>query len=186
MMASVTPEDYTVAWVCALPIEAAAARAMLDKIHNPPQWSTDPNAYELGELNGHYVVIVLLPAGVPETVAAATVVSDMLSTFTRLRFGFGLIVGIGVVPREQNDIQLGDVVVSKPGAKHSGVIQYVYGKTIIGGFEQTGTLNKLPPILLTHMNQLQSKHMGGKDVLQIVQHVLEEDPEIERGFSSRE
>ncbi|KAL4804601.1 hypothetical protein BDV18DRAFT_161696 [Aspergillus unguis] len=184
-MTSVASDDYTVAWVCALPIEAAAARAMLDKIHTRPRWSTGPNAYEFGEINGHYVVIVLLPAGVYGTVAAAHVLSDMLSTFSRLRFA--LMVGIGGgVPSEQNDIRLGDVVVSKPGVKHSGVIQYAYGKAVQGGqFEQTGTLNKPPQILLTHINQLQAKHMGGKDVLQIVQQVLEKDPDTERSFSPR-
>ncbi|KAL4866682.1 hypothetical protein BDV12DRAFT_172484 [Aspergillus spectabilis] len=135
----------------------------------------------LGELNGHYVVIVLLPEY--GTVAAAHVVSDMLKTFPRLRFG--LMVGIGGgVPSEQNDIRLGDVVVSKPGIKHSGVIQYAYGKAVQGGqFEQTGTLKKPPQILLTHMNQLQSKHIGGKDVLQIVQQVQEGYPNMEKSFS---
>ncbi|KAL4925047.1 uncharacterized protein BDV17DRAFT_191480 [Aspergillus undulatus] len=108
----------------------------------------------------------------------------MLSTFPRLRFGLGLMVGIGgAVPGEQNDIRLGDVVVSKPGIKHSGVILYTYGMTIPGGFEQTGTLNKPPQILLTHINQLQAKHMGSEDVLQIVQQVLEGDPNMKKSFS---
>jgi nucleoside phosphorylase len=148
-MASLTPNDYTIAWICALPIEAAAARAMLDKTHALPPLSSAPNAYELGELNGHYIVIVYLPAGVYGTVSAATVVSRMRSTFPRLRFG--LMVGIGGgVPGKKNDIRLGDVVVSKPGPNHSGVMQYDYGKAVQGGkFEPTGTLNKPPQTLLT-------------------------------------
>ncbi|KAL4934801.1 nucleoside phosphorylase domain-containing protein [Aspergillus oleicola] len=173
------------AWVCALPMEATAARAMLDQIHTPPHRSTDHNAYELGELNGHYVVIVLLPEY--GTVAAAHAVSDILRTFPRIRFGFGLMVGIGGgVPGKQNDIRLGDVVVSKPGEQHSGVLQYAYGKRIPGGFKQTGTSNKPPPILLAHMGQLQAKHMGGKEVLQVVQRVLEGDPSMKKLFSPPE
>ncbi|KAL4749549.1 hypothetical protein BDW72DRAFT_204630 [Aspergillus terricola var. indicus] len=184
-MTSFAFDDYTVAWVCALSMEVAAARAMLDKVHTPPQRSTDPDAYELGEVNGHYVVIVLLPEY--GTVAAAHAVSDILRTFPRLRFGFGLMVGIGGgVPGKQNDLRLGDVVVSKPGEKHTGVIQYAYGKTIPGGFKQTGTLNKPPPILLKHISLLQAKHMGGKDVLQIVQQVLEGDPSLKKHFSPPE
>ncbi|KAL4733572.1 hypothetical protein BDV11DRAFT_213664 [Aspergillus similis] len=184
-MTSVAFDDYTVAWVCALPIEVAAARAMLDKVHTPSQQSSNLDAYELGELNSHYVVIILLPEY--GTVAAAHAVSDILKTFPRLRFGFGLMVGIGGgVPGKQNDIRLGDVVVSKPGEKHSGVIQYAYGKTTPGGFKQTGTLNKPPPILLKHMSLLQAKHMGGKDVLQIVQRVLEGDPSLKKHFSPPE
>ena len=53
MMASLVLNDYTVAWICALPLKAAAACAMLDQTHPLPQGFMDPNAYELGELNGH-------------------------------------------------------------------------------------------------------------------------------------
>jgi hypothetical protein len=55
----------------------------------------------------------------------------------------------GGVPGKANDIRLGDVVVSKPGPDHSGVIPYDYGKAIEGGkFEPTGTLNKPPQDLI--------------------------------------
>jgi hypothetical protein len=57
--------DYTVAWVCALPLEMAAAKAMLDEIHpGLPTSSTDQNTYELGRIHAHNVVIACLPAGV--------------------------------------------------------------------------------------------------------------------------
>ncbi|KAL4784900.1 purine and uridine phosphorylase [Aspergillus varians] len=187
-MAALTVNDYTIAWICALPIEAAAARVMLDKFHPLPPQSTDPNAYVVGELNGHHIVIALLPAGVYGTVAAATVVSSMRSTFPRLQFG--LMVGIGGgVPGNQNDIRLGDVVVSKPGVNHSGVIQYAYGKAVQDGqFEQTGTLNKPPLVILTHINQLQAKRMasGKDDIPQIIQRVLDEHPSMKESFSPPE
>ena len=49
-------EDYTVAWICALPLEAAASKAMLDKIHPQLSQSTgDDNAYTLGEISGHNI-----------------------------------------------------------------------------------------------------------------------------------
>jgi len=45
-------EDYTVAWVCALALEAAAARAMLEKTHTKlPQPTSDDNAYSVYCLN---------------------------------------------------------------------------------------------------------------------------------------
>lgn len=146
-----THDDYRVAWICALPLEMAAARVILDKEHNSlPQPSTDPNAYVLGELNGNYVIIACLPTDIYGTVSAATVVSHMASTFPRIQFG--LVVGIGGgAPSRNNDIRLGDVVVSKPVGRYSGVIQYDYGKAVQGGqFEPTGTLNKPPQTLLTH------------------------------------
>jgi nucleoside phosphorylase/tetratricopeptide (TPR) repeat protein len=183
-MASLTLNDYTIAWICALPLEAAAASAMLDKTHTLPPQSTDPNAYELGELNGHHIVIAHLPAGVYGTVSAATVVSRIRSTFPRLQFG--LMVGIGGgVPGKNNDIRLGDVVVSKPGRNHSGVMQYDYGKAVEGGeFEPTGTLNKPPQTLLTHMSQLEARQMIGEGgaVSKIVQEVLERTPNLKDRF----
>ncbi|KAL6237446.1 hypothetical protein BDW75DRAFT_238412 [Aspergillus navahoensis] len=130
---------------------------MLDKIHTPPQQITGPNAYEFGELNGHQIVIAYPPNGVDETVSAAAVVSRLRLTFPRLQFGLKVGIG-GGVPSEGNDIRLGDVVVSKPGGKHGGVIQYDYGKAIQGGqLEPTGILNQPPQVLLTHMSQLDLK-----------------------------
>ncbi|RAL07853.1 purine and uridine phosphorylase [Aspergillus homomorphus CBS 101889] len=187
-MASLTHDDYTVAWICALPLEAAAARAMLDKTHAPLPQTADPNAYELGELNGHHIVIAYLPNGVYGTVSAANVVSRMLLTFPRLRFG--LMVGVGGgVPSKSNDIRLGDVVVSKPGGKHGGVIQYDYGKAVQGGqFEPTGILNQPPQILLTHMSQLQAKQMtGGENAISnLVSEVLEQNLNMNERFSPPE
>lgn len=60
----ITLDDYTVAWICALPLEMAAAQAMLDQIHDdlpiPPQ---DHNSYTLGRIGKHDVVIACLPSG---------------------------------------------------------------------------------------------------------------------------
>jgi hypothetical protein len=53
----------------------------------------DYNAYFVGRLHDHNVVIACLPAGVDGLAAAATVAKDMLRTFKELRFG--LLVGIG-------------------------------------------------------------------------------------------
>ena len=87
-------EDYTVGWVCALPLEMTAAKAMLDETHsNLSQPATDHNAYTLGKISGHNVVITCLPSGVYGTTPAAVVVSKMSSTFPRIQFG--LMVGIG-------------------------------------------------------------------------------------------
>ncbi|KAN0069927.1 kinesin [Elaphomyces granulatus] len=107
-------EDYTVAWICALPLEAAAAKAILDKTHPQlPQSTGDDNAYMLGEISGHSIIIACLPSGVYGTISAATVAANMRTTFPCIRFG--LMVGIGGgVPSIKNDIRLGDVVVSKP------------------------------------------------------------------------
>src|SRR5580658_3732691 len=152
--------DYTVGWVCALPLEMAVAKAMLDEIHTDlPTSSNDQNTYVLGRIRAHNVVIACLPSGVYGTTSAATVASQMLFTFRSIRFG--LMVGIGGgVPGKDVDIRLGDVVVSKPTGGFGGVVQYDFGKTVAQGvFERTGGLNKPPPILLTAIARLQADQM---------------------------
>src|SRR5467141_1384713 len=157
-------EDYEVGWVCALPLEMTAAKGMLDETHsNLSQPTTDDNAYTLGKISGHNVVIACLPSGVYGTTSAAVVVSKMNSTFPRIRFG--LMVGIGGgVPCNGTDIRLGDVVVSKPTGSYSGVVQYDRGKVTSGGrFKLSGTLNQPPQVLLTSITQLEADQMSGKD-----------------------
>jgi nucleoside phosphorylase len=157
-------EDYTVGWVCALPLEMTAAKAMLDETHsNLSQPATYHNAYTRGKINGHNVVITCLPSGVYGTTPAAVVVSKMSSTFPNIRFG--LMVGIGGgVPCNGTDIRLGDVVVSKPTGSYSGVVQYDRGKVTSGGrFKLSGTLNQPPQVLLTSIAQLQADQMDGKN-----------------------
>ncbi|GFF33211.1 vegetative incompatibility protein HET-E-1, partial [Aspergillus udagawae] len=153
-------DDYTVAWICALPLEMAAAKTMLDKIHSRlPQPESDHNAYTLGNVAGHNVVVACLPSGVYGTTSAAIVLAHMLPTFPSLRFG--LMVGIGGgVPNRKADIRLGDVVVSIPAAGSGGVIPYDYGKTLRDGYlELTGSLNKPPQYLLTAVSQVRSEYM---------------------------
>ncbi|KAJ0421776.1 hypothetical protein BJY00DRAFT_323062 [Aspergillus carlsbadensis] len=153
--------DYTLGWVCALPLEMAAAIAMLDETHPdlayPP---TDTNAYALGSIAGHDIVIACLPAGVYGTVSAATVVSHMITTFPQIQFG--LMVGIGGgVPYEGRDIRLGDVVVSRPTGSRSGVL------------------------LLTHISLLEAEMMDHDEgfISPLVQGTLEKHPHLRKRFS---
>lgn len=179
-------DDYTVAWICALPLEAAAARVMLDKTHPLPP-VPDPYAYELGELHGHHIVIAYLPNGVYGTVSAAAVISRMRLTFPRLQYG--LMVGIGGgVPSPHNDIRLGDIVVSKPGANHGGVIQYDFGKAVQGHLVQTGTLNQPPHTLLTHLSQVEASQIasGTNAISELVSDALERHPSLAEKFTPPE
>jgi nucleoside phosphorylase len=60
--------------------------------------------------------------------SAASVASDMLRSFTSIRFG--LMVGIGGgTPSPKRDIRPGDAVVSSPVGRMGGVIHYEFGKT---------------------------------------------------------
>lgn len=156
---SLTPEDYTVGIICALPIEMAAVSAVLDSRHRDlPVRPSDHNTYTLGKIGPHNTVIACLPAGVYGTTSAAVVASNLLISFPSIRVG--LLVGIGGGAPSNADIRLGDVVVSKPTAGSGGVVQYDYGKAVSSGhLLRTGMLNKPPQILLTAISKLQSDHM---------------------------
>ena len=154
-------EDYRVGWVCALPVELAAAKVMLDERHQDlPRDDNDANLYTLGRIGEHNVVIACLPAGQTGNNSTATLVVQMKSAFPSVRFG--LMVGVGGgVPSEDADIRLGDVVVSQPYTGHGGVVQYDFGKTTPGKFERTGFLNSPPTILLSAISRIQADRLIG-------------------------
>ncbi|RBR21139.1 hypothetical protein FVER53590_10655 [Fusarium verticillioides] len=158
--------EYTVAILCALPIELKAIRALFDQRHEDmTRIPGDNNQYSLGEMAQHMVVATSLPSGEYGTNAAASAVSDMMRSFTSIQFC--LLVGIaGGAPSENNDIRLGDVVVSLPTQTFPGVIQYDLGKENEGsGFEETGILQRPPRILTNAISKLRSDPDIGIDAL---------------------
>jgi nucleoside phosphorylase len=184
-LASLPNEDYTVGWICALPLEAASATAMLDEIHEKPRkrLSNDHNVYTLGCIGEHNIVIACLPAGVYGTNPAAMVATQMLSSFESITFG--LMVGIGGgVPSAERDIRLGDVVVSKPGGTFGGVVQYDRGKIAEGKFERTGLLNKPPQVLLSAVSAMEKRHMmGDNKISDFLADMLRKYPKMKEKFS---
>ncbi|KAJ8116705.1 hypothetical protein OPT61_g1930 [Boeremia exigua] len=158
-------EDYTIGWVCALPIELAAAQEMLDDEHETPLYDAhDTNLYTCGQVGEHNVVIACLPEDQTGTHSAAAVAVQMKTTFPATRFG--LMVGIGGgVPSEEADVRLGDVVVNKPSITHGGVVQYNSGKATLSGFERIGTLSAPPTVLLNAISSLRARQIRGKSRL---------------------
>jgi nucleoside phosphorylase len=151
-----TYADYTIGWVCALPQELTAAKAMLDQKHGDLcRPSNDCNTYILGSIGRHNIVIACLPKGKPGTISAASVAVQMIRTFPAVRFGLMLGIGGGVPPK----VRLGDVVVGVPSGQHPGVIQWDMGKADRGGqFQRIGALNNSPASLLTALTNLESDH----------------------------
>ncbi|KAF2732280.1 TPR repeat protein, partial [Polyplosphaeria fusca] len=175
-------EEYTVGWVCALPVELAAAQEMLDEEHADLERESDDNdenLYSLGSIAGHNVAIVCLPAGRIGNNPAAVVAMQMRATFKGIRFG--LMVGIGGgVPSAAADIRLGDVVVSQPDKTFGGVVQYDAGKATASGFERTGSLNAPPQVLLGAVAKVRANEFRGKS--KVSEHIgkLEYIPKFRR------
>ncbi|KAI0886813.1 nucleoside phosphorylase domain-containing protein [Annulohypoxylon maeteangense] len=184
------PNDYTVGWISASSIEATAAAAFLDDMHEnlSSKARGDHNTYILGRIGQHNVAIAVLPDGEPGIAAAADVASDMLLTFRNVRIG--VLVGIGGgAPSSVNDIRLGDVVVSSNDNEHGGhggVFQYDYGKTIQEQeFRYTGHLNRPPRALRTAVTAVRSRHqLRGPQIKEKVQAIISTNRHLEKSFRS--
>lgn len=165
-----SPEEYTVGWICAVTTEYVAAQVFLDQRHAPPTFiaTNDNNDYTLGRIGKHNVAIAVLPGGEYGTASAAGVARDMLHSFPNIRIG--LLVGIGGgAPSPKHDIRLGDVVVSQPQHGLGGVIQY---KAVPQDepFRSSHFLASPPPVLLTAISGLRAEH-------EINGHTIHEDIE---------
>lgn len=155
-------EAFQIGWICALPIEAAAAREMLDEIFDILDFKdpTDLNTYTLGRIGKHNVVIACLPTGQDGTTLATTVANNMARMFSR-SLRIGLIVGIGAgIPSATHDIRLGDIVISYPEGTCGGVLQYDLGKVGVGGvFCRTGSFNSPPRSLLAAVSMIRAAEL---------------------------
>lgn len=179
-------QNYTVGWICALTTESVAAQAFLDEKHDPPAEVAlqDNNAYTLGKIGRHNVVIAVLPDGEYGTSSAATVARDMVHTFPNIRIG--LMVGIGGgAPSPKHDVRLGDIVVSAPRDGRGGVTQYDFGKAIQDQeFLETGFLDQPPTLLRTAIAALRGTYESdGHQIEENVQEVLQKKVRLRKKYS---
>lgn len=131
--------DFEIAIICALPLEANAVEALLDKFWESDRVKYgkargDHNAYTTGVIGEHNVVLVHMPE--MGKISAARVAASLKSSYTGIKLA--LIVGIcGAVPfgvDGKTEILLGDVVMSE------GLIQYDLGRQHPDIFERKDTL----------------------------------------------
>jgi ankyrin repeat protein/nucleoside phosphorylase len=160
-------KDYTVACICPMAVELAPVEAMLEELHPTLNTSRSQNVYTLGSIGGHNIVVAVMPE--IGNNCAAIVATQLVNDFPSIRFG--LLVGIGGGIPGEDDIRLGDVVVSRPTATFGGVVQYDMGKFVTNGtFQRTGALRKPPAILSANVEKLKAQHrMHG---IQIRRHLL--------------
>lgn len=183
------PDDYTILWICALTTEYVAAQTFLDKEDPKPAAGTiaitDTNAYTLGSISGHRVVLAVLPIGEYGVGSAAGVITHLIRSFPNIKIG--LMVGIGGgAPTKANDIRLGDVVVSSPKDGHGGVFHYDFGKeTQDSGFRQTGFLDQPSTVVRTAVSALEAKHIRkGHHIIENIKGALKENPRLKkRGYA---
>jgi nucleoside phosphorylase len=157
-------DDYAVAWIAVLPIEAEAALGMLDKRHHCQFESVrgDDYIYVGGEINGHNVVVATWPPGQNYGVgAAAALVSQVKARFSNL--WFALLVGVAAGlpnlspsdPSRRRDIRLGDVLVCVPNEASSGIIHYDLGRDTEAGFLLNERQTETPAIVRAAIGNIQ-------------------------------
>lgn len=127
--------DFRVAIMCALPLEATAVAALFEEKWDASELNkepNDPNAYSIGPIGRHSVVLVHMPR--MGKVPSASVAAHLRRTFPSL--GLVLMVGIcGGVPFGAGEQRmLGDVVISE------GIVQYDMGKQLVDRYVKV-----LPP-----------------------------------------
>ncbi|KHN96246.1 Nucleoside phosphorylase domain protein [Metarhizium album ARSEF 1941] len=123
--------DIETAIICALTLEADAVEAVFDNYCDASSYGKlegDTNAYSIGLIGRHCVVLVHMPSMGKSN--AATVAANCRATFPEIRLA--LLVGIcGGVPLVNGaEILLGDVVISE------GIIQYDFGRQYADGFRR--------------------------------------------------
>jgi hypothetical protein len=161
-----------------------------EELDDPPddfaKSSGDVNAYSLGRIGKHHVVVVSLPAGEYGLAPAATIAQALRSSLPHIRIG--LLVGIGArVPGEflnpdgtftvQRDIRLGDVVVSKPSGT---VVQMDLVKMSESDGKlvprRIGSLDRPPMALWTALSKMKARHeRKGSSIPSIIEKALREN-----------
>lgn len=172
-------DDYSFGWVAALPIEMAAAKAVLDERHEPlPQAPGDRNNYCYGRSGSHNVVIATLPADGAGTVNASMVANNMHRSFPGLR-GY-LMVGIAGGAGER-DVRLGDVVVG------TTVIQYDLGRAMPDGSFELKTIPLRPSMeLRAAIASLEAQYIQeGSRIPDIIRQIAKDYP-VMKDFTSKE
>ncbi|KAF5676656.1 hypothetical protein FCIRC_6951 [Fusarium circinatum] len=154
-------DDFEVAIICALTLEADAVIALFDH-HWDDSYSYgkargDPNAYSIGVIGQHNVVLAHLPG--MGKVSAGNIAAFCRMSYPNIKLA--LLVGIcGGAPSYNNgkgQIRLGDVVVS------TGIVQYDFGRRFPDKFEIKDSLNDIPGRPNLEIRNLLSKLMTARE-----------------------
>ncbi|KAK2591190.1 hypothetical protein QQS21_011124 [Conoideocrella luteorostrata] len=130
-----------IAIICALPLEADAAHSFFDEFFDtePPKAISDTNHYTNGRIGDHHVVLVLLPGIGKVNAASAAVYLKVSYPSLQLALVVGVCGGVPQTDKGEDDILLGDVVISNT------LVQIDFGRSYPGGIfsRKTSVLDNL-------------------------------------------
>ncbi|KAK2468285.1 hypothetical protein H9L39_19931 [Fusarium oxysporum f. sp. albedinis] len=157
-------EESLVAWITSNSNQTRAAKRYFDTLYGEPtrKAARDTNSYTLGKMGDDKVVLTELPEGEkrPPFLAAAEAVRDMMRTFRRIRIALFIGTGSGVRDGE-NDVRLGDVVVSTNGS-----FQFDHDASVKAmAFRGTGEVVQAPECVKTVAKELISRYQASTNAL---------------------
>ncbi|KAL3477430.1 purine and uridine phosphorylase [Aspergillus californicus] len=173
-------DDFEVAIICALPLEANAVLSLFDQFFDSDQSLAhrdpgDPNSYSMGVMEGRNVVLAHQPAMGKAT--AASVAAFCATSFRRVKLA--LLVGVcGGIPLKYNkeEIMLGDVIISK------AVMQYDFGRQFSDGFRRKidvqHSLGRPNARISSLLAKLETQVHRKRLQQEITQHLLEIDDPV--------
>lgn len=165
--------EFEIAIICALPLEADAVEALFDEIYDNfgriyGKQSGDANTYTNGKIGEHHVVLCHMP-GMGKG-SAASIASSLLISYERIRLA--LVVGVcgGVpFPSDAMEIVLGDVLIS------DSVVEYDFGKQYPDGFQRKtnvkDTLGRPNREIRSFLNGLKTRKTRKKFQERISEHL---------------
>lgn len=173
--------DFHIVLICALRLEAECVYDTLDKIWDDKKYGkapNDDNAYSLGVIGQHNVVIVHMPGmGTDRAVAAA---ANVRSSFPNI--SLALVVGIcGGMPYDAQgeEIILGDVIVSE------ALVRYDFGRQYPQGFEGKSGIHDIlgPPSekilgLLNKLSTRQHNKIMINNITAFLNSIQRKSPEV--------
>ncbi|PNP43621.1 hypothetical protein TGAMA5MH_04593 [Trichoderma gamsii] len=118
--------DFQIAIICALPLEYDVVSLLFDQFWDEDESygraRGDTNTYTTGRMGHYNVVLVLLPN--MGTIAAAGAAASFRSSYSNLQLAFLIGICGGVPWNGEDEIHLGDVVISKSAVQYDLGDQY--------------------------------------------------------------
>ncbi|PSN58709.1 purine and uridine phosphorylase [Corynespora cassiicola Philippines] len=167
-------DQFTIGWICPLPLEKEAARLVLDEEY-PQEEVLHKSAFYLGGRIGKHEVVI----GVQRRTGlegAAILAEKMHAGFPKIKYF--LLVGIaGGVPRygpagAASEMVLGDVVVSSPRGNYGGVVQYDRGAWEgQGRLNFRGHTNGVPGDLMAAVNDFRAEGWSKTNISEVLKQM---------------
>jgi nucleoside phosphorylase len=166
--------QFTIGWICPLPLEKEAARLVLDEEY-PQEEVQYQNAFYLGGQVGNHKIVIGVQRRIGLT-GAAILAEKMRAGFPNIKYF--LLVGIaGGVPcygpaGAVSEIVLGDVVVSSPRSNHGGVVQYDKGAWEgQGRLNFRGHMSSVPGDLMAAVNNFRAEGSSKTNIAEVLKQM---------------